>query len=887
MKRSVLILVAALAAAVASCEMKSPAVDVTPVDVPCSFSLSPDSSATRGRYEDSMMDRISNVVVSIYRDGRLCYGYTTYHTSTEFTLSIPDPDGVYDIYFLANLGDQRDVLNNYYTTTQQMDAYVHELDDYSTFGKWGVPMARKLSGWTRGKSTDVVLERLVSKMDIRFTNTSGYKVDIKSMSLKQSACKVAPFMDAFRAADPGDVLPSDSMNDFLTADDLQKAMDGGTVHLYCCENMQGDLLPGITKQSEKSLTALDASLARLVTYFEITARVQGPGVVWNDVHYRFCLGKNNTVNFDVPRNMALSYTIDFAKAPADTDWTVEPGQPEFETEIQYTLEEAMYNPGWSVFTFPEASTAKPVQLQCNGKTYTVDGASRPRVSLDAMGEECIVYRDKAYVRCLGETGISMSCNGGTPKSVTIPAKEKLSFFLTRNNQEGALVKVAYMRTSTGTQLGLSAYSAMNRTYVPWSMIQFPQQLFTHFGPTYVNNFWNARLNASFTSSQSASGPGSPASSVLSYAVFDSASDTPGFYVKPPSAECYLSYDISIDGMGVETGGGHSIRAFLIDNQPVVGTLPASVVVNNAGDLSNPARNTKQTWNIAENASLLAQYKPGIQVYKGVAAPYGKMSFGYNSTTGLFTFTFNEYSSGRGKIRLLYWDYDKAPSGWIEKPIDVYMDVSYVPSFGVLRNDGVYPSKHFSGTGVVRDEDITTVSSHVWGYQFMAAHVQSRFRTNDMPSDAQQEMFECINSHAPGLVSGFYGTSARVAMYNAGNILYNEEYPSEGDMPNGGTILFCDPAENDNCVWSLSYRSAQPLPDCYYMYPFVTGTPASSLAAAAQSHLWDCNHYNPFFREGQISGKDFERRDIGNGILVNYHLKTDTCLELLTGDWNNY
>lgn len=132
----------------------------------------------------------------------------------------------------------------------------------------------------------------------------------------------------FRYSDNGTVTPDpypqkatatgDIWNGANWADyDVEMAPDNAHVNaytLYVPENMQGTLLGGNSDPAGKVATAL-GDKQELVTFIQLDATLSVPVAgIGGNVSYLFCLGRDNTSNFDVEGGKEYNVTLGFRQA---------------------------------------------------------------------------------------------------------------------------------------------------------------------------------------------------------------------------------------------------------------------------------------------------------------------------------------------------------------------------------------------------------------------------------------------------------------------------------------------------------------------------------------------------------------------------------------------
>lgn len=850
-----------------------------------SVCLSATDGAKSAYFNDDCMNRITDINVFLFSGGRLCPGCSIYTETCNPEVELPDPAGVYDLFFVANVGDVRAEIERGCSDVSDMEAWTWRIPGYPEIKDKGVPMSCHVQDWKRGDSTGILLRRLASRIDIRFRNSTEYDVKVKSMVLRQSVAVVRPFGSSFSADSADDMLPFDDYNDYLTTFDITRAGGGNTVHLYCMENMQGDLLPDNDKAENKNLDNIPQEKSPLVTYFEVSAKVCGEQMRWEDVKYRFCLGKDVTGNFDVPRNSILSYTLDFASTPHDTGWTIEPDDPIYSDDVGVELRTAEYYPGWDEFTFTEVSPENPVTVTVFGKTYTVDGvnASETEGGTGALQSDCVVVGRKMFV--CREKKYEIYVSQGNRKEGTVAVNtDKIPLYLCMcaDNERGETVIVENLRAGMDYQLHVNPYCPSQGVFLPWSAVAFPDELASLAGEATLRNYWNQCFSISMPFDEDEDFEDWEIGKSFSRGHMTDLT----VYVEAPSYECTFGCRTTSRHHGLIA---YPSRLSVFDpwKLPVSRVLATSVIDNSCGDLSNAAASSKYALAPSDAGTM---WSAGAWKKAGCLCSHSHGSFAASPDVAKrrLDVMLDEYSCGPAYARVFFWDYDSAPSSVWQLPVDIYLDVSYVPKFGVLVNGGRIFESDFGGISVNSTKERTIVSGRSWGFQFMAARRDSYFRLNhDYGSEDRTYVMRTVADASPVIdLAGWKISGGYAASYNAGSILYNTETNGDADMmPNDGSVYFTDPVIMNYETWNLRYDGQARSP--YYNYAFknLPSMEKWRMEYCAETILDQVRRMNPVF-SGNKASTAVTRYKAGD-VYVNYRLKADTYLQALTGEWDRY
>lgn len=255
------------------------------------------------------------------------------------TFSLPDNSKTYTIYALANFFDGEAAAKAVFMpasgsfSESDMENWEHTFDSYKDFRNWGFPMAKKLEDYSMSNIQKISVKVMVAKVELQIEDIpESAEFTNFSMRLVHSAKTCRPFKEGYAARNK-DVDVENERNrfdDILTAEDIETLRTGGAVTLYLLENMQGELTPGNTVISKKEPREVALEKRDLFTFYEISSDITVDKVLsYEDVRFRFALGKNTTTNFDIPRNYALKLHVKFSDVIYNTGWYVESDDPSF------------------------------------------------------------------------------------------------------------------------------------------------------------------------------------------------------------------------------------------------------------------------------------------------------------------------------------------------------------------------------------------------------------------------------------------------------------------------------------------------------------------------------------------------------------------------------
>lgn len=231
--------------------------------------------------------------------------------------------GSYNIYVLANMGDQRASLPS---EEGGMAAFKYRIPSIRGLNSDGIPMCGRLYGAEidyGSPALSISVTRLVAKVNVTIDQTAldgpgnaGRFVN-QSLHIRQSNMVLKPFGDS--VADASCISDGDY-------DSVMKEGSGPltTYTYYVPENLAGTV-QGLTPSTK--LPARAESGGFRATFAEFAATVAAEGLD-GDVLYRFCLGADNYSDYNVRRNcvynvsLALGSDALFGIAP---EWKVDSG----------------------------------------------------------------------------------------------------------------------------------------------------------------------------------------------------------------------------------------------------------------------------------------------------------------------------------------------------------------------------------------------------------------------------------------------------------------------------------------------------------------------------------------------------------------------------------
>ena len=127
---------------------------------------------TKSSFSESDMDRITDLNIFVYHDGRLLQGYGGYYEDvSDAMLAFPPGVDQMDIYMLGNTGKVSAPVNE-----AELDRMRYVVKDYGEFRDRGVPLAGVFTCFRKGTLAEFPLKRLVGQLDVRM-EVSAHEAD--------------------------------------------------------------------------------------------------------------------------------------------------------------------------------------------------------------------------------------------------------------------------------------------------------------------------------------------------------------------------------------------------------------------------------------------------------------------------------------------------------------------------------------------------------------------------------------------------------------------------------------------------------------------------------------------------------------------------------------
>ncbi len=251
-------------------------------------------------------DKVSDVNVFVFsEDGFL--EQSEYVSGDKCRLNLVE-GREYEIRACANFGYKLKI--NSLEELEKMDFYLVYPDDYSL----GVPMCAVKKGIKPGKSVEIPLVRLLSKVSIRLDRnhlSEGVKMNVVGMKVGNCPKKMKVFSPS-AVESSRDCFAKGFERGRDECEVLNRSLSGGVsgeVSLYLCENLQGVFPEEIASDSEKVLDSLDI-MAEKCSFVEMSLEYSSPYFYTKEgtLKYRFYLGEGRG-DLNVERNCHYHITV--------------------------------------------------------------------------------------------------------------------------------------------------------------------------------------------------------------------------------------------------------------------------------------------------------------------------------------------------------------------------------------------------------------------------------------------------------------------------------------------------------------------------------------------------------------------------------------------------
>ena len=284
-------------------------------------SVSEMAPATRSAYISSSFDdaKITGLTVAVYdhQTGVLSQRrhFTSGFSDMEITLR---EGGVYDLYALANMGDQTASVPS---SRSAMEEFVYEVPSYADVNVRGLPMTGSILNYRAGAGSGVFdLRRLFARVTLNVTAAFDGGTSGGVRVTRLAVCNGNGRLAGFGMSRMGSASEAISAEDYAG----NGGPEAGGIVFYVPENRQGTI-GSATSSRYKNPDNNAAVNARkdVLTYVDVTVTAAST-YYSGTIHYRSYIGENATDNFDVRGNHAYVWNMRLTEdGLVDDDWKIE------------------------------------------------------------------------------------------------------------------------------------------------------------------------------------------------------------------------------------------------------------------------------------------------------------------------------------------------------------------------------------------------------------------------------------------------------------------------------------------------------------------------------------------------------------------------------------
>lgn len=294
------------------------------------FVFEKDSHASKGISIDDREISDMNVYISDKEGNIVEHKYFEHGAPGKITLNKDGKE--YSAYAIANTGKSINV--RYGEDIEKLRHTISSPEQIASASNGAIMSGKQNGTFTADSDQGITIElkRCISKILVRVDTTeldSGVEINVKKITLKNSPRSINFFCPS-KAESKDDVFDS---GDSKTGNELEWLYGSGC-ELFMFENMQGDLLPGITDQKDKVFPNGDER-AGTCTYLELQCDYDSD-IQTGLIIYRIYIGENTLENFDITRNKIYSIDISFTGTGInEMTWRVEDGILKFYASLIY------------------------------------------------------------------------------------------------------------------------------------------------------------------------------------------------------------------------------------------------------------------------------------------------------------------------------------------------------------------------------------------------------------------------------------------------------------------------------------------------------------------------------------------------------------------------
>lgn len=230
------------------------------------------------------------------------------------------PGVEYDLYALANMGDQTD--NCPQTRSALLSDFTYTVPSYADVNERGIPMTGRIENYVAGSSEEntFFLRRLFAKVVLNVSTEfdGGSPGGVYVTDLR--VCNGNAVLKAFCRSSMADA------SDRILVDDYQpvNAVNASSVVFYVPENRQGTIGNATTSRDKNPDRNSEVNAARdLLTFVDVTVTAAS-SYYTGTVHYRSYVGADEKTDFDIQGNCCYIWNMTLTEdGLVNDDWKID------------------------------------------------------------------------------------------------------------------------------------------------------------------------------------------------------------------------------------------------------------------------------------------------------------------------------------------------------------------------------------------------------------------------------------------------------------------------------------------------------------------------------------------------------------------------------------
>lgn len=254
-------------------------------------------------FDDS---KVTGITVAVYDNNTGLLHYKKHFSSGFDAMELPlRNDVVYNIYALANMGDQTGRIPASRSTL--LSEFTYTVPSYSDVNGKGIPMTGRIDNYSAGGGVDAVFElrRLFAKVTLNVTTNydGGTAGGVKVTNLKVGNGNAV--LSAFGSSRLTSASNRLGQEDYVT----NNTVNASSVVFYVPENLQGKIGSATSSHDKNPDRNSAINAARnLLTYIDVSVTANSVYYV-GTIHYRSYIGADSKTDFNVEGNCRYMWNM--------------------------------------------------------------------------------------------------------------------------------------------------------------------------------------------------------------------------------------------------------------------------------------------------------------------------------------------------------------------------------------------------------------------------------------------------------------------------------------------------------------------------------------------------------------------------------------------------